>query len=138
MSVLKTGKRGKELKILAQRKNIRGIRIAGVILDNYKKGWDKLFNTLKKYLDVLGQIVLITDGDTSILKGIGDRVNIVLQRCLWHIPHEVKYTLWKDKVQRKSDIWIKVLSEILNICRIRRIADEKDENILNNIIKFQT
>ena len=135
--IVNTGKRGKELKILAQRKKMFGIRIAGINLDNYKQGWDKIFSPIKERIKALREVIIITDGDTSILKGIGDRVNIILQRCLWHIPHEVKYTLWEDKVQRKSDVWIKVLSEILDICRIRRIADEKDENILDNIIKMK-
>jgi len=132
--IVKTGKRGKELKILAQRKKTWGIRIAGINLDKYKMGWDKIFEPIKDHLKELGQIVLITDGDTSILKGLGDKVKVILQRCLWHIPHEVKYTLWEDKVKNKSDRWVQVLSEILEICRIRRIADEDDENILNNII----
>lgn len=135
--ILKAGKRGKELKILAQRKKTWGIRIAGITLDYYKKGWDKLFASIKERLQVLGKVIIVTDGDVSILKGLGDRVNIILQRCLWHIPHEVKYTLWRDKVKRKSDIWIKVLSEILDICRLRRITDEKDETVLNRIIEMK-
>ena len=133
--IVKTGKRGKELKFLAQRKKTRGIHIAGINLDNYKRGWDKLFSSIKECIKTFREVIIITDGDTSILKGLTDRVNIILQRCLWHIPHQVKYTLWEDKVKRKSYIWIHVLSEILEICRIRKIADEKDENILNNIIK---
>jgi hypothetical protein len=34
---------------------------------------------------------LITDGDTSILDSVKDKVNILIQRCLWHIP----YQAWK-------------------------------------------
>ena len=135
VAILKTGKRGKELKILAQRKKTWGIRIASIHLDHYKRGWDKIFSCIKEQIKILGNVIIVTDGDVSILKGVGDKVNIILQRCLWHIPHEVKYTLWKDKVKRKSDNWVAVLSEILDICRIRKIADEKDEAVLDNMIE---
>jgi hypothetical protein len=135
--ILKASKRGKELKILAQRKKTRGIRIAGIHLDHYKKGWGKLFSAIKEHIKVLGKVIIVTDGDVSILKGLGKKVSVIIQRCLWHIPHEVKYTLWRDKVKKKSAIWIKVLSEILDICRIRRITDEKDETVLNRIIKMK-
>jgi len=135
--ILKAGKRGKELKFLAQRKKTWGIHIAGINLDYYKKGWDKIFVSIKAHIKAFGKVIIVTDGDISILKGLGNRVNMILQRCLWHIPHEVKYTLWKDKVKRKSDIWIKVLSEILDICRLRRITDEKDEAVLNRIINIK-
>ena len=135
--IVKAGKRGQELKILAQRKKTRGIHIAGIHLDQYKKGWGKVFSSIKEHIKVLGKVIIITDGDVSILKALGKRVSVIIQRCLWHIPHEVKYTLWRDKVKKKSAIWTKVLSEILDICRIRRITDEKDETVLNRIIKMK-
>jgi len=135
--ILRTGKRGQELKILAQRKKTRGIHIAGIHLDQYKKGWGKLFSAIKEQIKVLGEIIILTDGDVSILKGLGNRIKVIIQRCLWHITHEVKYTLWRDKVKRKSAIWVKVLSEILDICCIRRITDERDETVLNRIITMK-
>jgi len=118
------------LKILAQRKKTRGIRIAGIHLDQYKKGWGKLFSAIKEQINALGEIIILTDGDVSILKGLGNRIRVIIQRCLWHITHEVKYTLWRDKVKRKSAIWVKIVSEILDICCIRRITDERDETVL--------
>jgi len=133
--IVKAGKRGKELKFLAQRKKTGGIHIAGINLDKYKRGWKKLFSSIKECIKTFREVIIITDGDTSILKGLADKVNIVIQRCLWHIPHQVKFTLWEDKIKKKSDIWVHVLSEILDICRIRKIADEKDEHILDKIIK---
>jgi len=135
--ILRTGKRGQELKILAQRKKTRGIRIAGIHLDQYKKGWGKLFSAIKEQITALGKVIIVTDGDVSILQGLGKRVSVIIQRCLWHITHEVKYTLWRDKVKRKSAIWIKVVSEILDICCIHRITDEKDETVLNRIITMK-
>ena len=117
------GKRGKELKVLAQRKKGGGIRIAGMELGSYKGGWEKLFNPLKESLKKFGEIFLITDGDTSPLAGLKG-VKIVLQRCLFHIPHEAKYTLWKDGVKRKTEQWKHIISQILDITNVRRIKED--------------
>jgi hypothetical protein len=124
LPVKKTGKRGKELKVLAQRKKTGGIRIAGMALGQYKKGWDKIFNPLKESLKKFKEIFLITDGDTSPLKGLRG-INIILQRCLFHIPHETKYTLWEDGVKRKSEPWKYILSQVLDITNVRRIREEQ-------------
>jgi hypothetical protein len=57
------------------------------------------------------------------LDGLKGKVSVLLQRCLWHIPHQLKYMLWKDKVTRKGQEWLYVLSEVLEICAIRPLVD---------------
>jgi hypothetical protein len=121
--VLSSGKRGKELAILAQRKRRGGIRIAGMSIGSYKKGWGTLFRPLTEGLRRLGRIMLITDGDTSPLKGLKG-VTVILQRCLFHIAHEIKYTLWKDRVKRKKRRWRYVLGKTLDITHVRRLREE--------------
>lgn len=118
-------KRGKELKVLVQYKRGGGIRVAGVHIGNYNGGWDKLFKNSMEVLKGFKSFLLITDGDTSILDGLKDKVSVIFQRCLWHIPHQLKYTLWKDKdkVKRKSQEWLYVMSEVLEICAIRPLVD---------------
>jgi hypothetical protein len=118
-----SGKRGKELKILAQRKQHGGIRIAGMAIGGYKKGWKGLFKPLKISLKRYKQIFLVTDGDTSPLEGL-QGIKVIIQRCLFHIAHEAKYTLWKDKVKRKSEEWIQVISRVLEVTAVRRIHEE--------------
>ncbi|MBI5185697.1 MAG: hypothetical protein HZA01_08225, partial [Nitrospinae bacterium] len=44
-------------------------------------------------------------------------------RCLWHIPHQLKYVLWKDKAARKTKDWLYMLAEVLEICAIRSLVD---------------
>jgi len=70
--------------------------------------------------------LLLTDRDTSILEGLRGKVKILFQRCLWHIPHQMKYTLWQDKVKRKTDDWLYLLGEIMEICAIRSLVDEAE------------
>jgi len=134
LPIIKGGKRGKELKVLAQRKQNGGIRIAGMIIGKYKGGWGKLFKPIKKVLKTFGEIFLVTDGDVSILKGIKG-IRVIIQRCLFHIPHETKYTLWKDKVKRRSEDWAYILAKVLEITNIKRIRDRTE--IAENIIKWK-
>lgn len=144
LPILQSGKRGKELKVLAQRKKGGGIRMAGIALGSYKSGWDIVFSPIKEIIKKMKKIVLITDGDTSILKGLKG-VKVILQRCLFHIPHELKYTLWRDGVKRKSTEWIHILSEAIGIVTFKRekedekVADsilEKKENQFEGLIKY--
>jgi len=123
-------KRGKEMKVFVQNKKAGGVRVAGLSIGNYDSQWDKLFEPLIENIKKFSQFLLITDGDTSIFKSLDSKVKVLFQRCLWHIPHQMKYYLWKDKVKRKSDEWQFVLAEILNICNIRSIQlDDRDEVI---------
>ena len=65
------------------------------------------------------------DGDTSIFKGV-KCLNVILQRCLWHIPHQLKHCLWSDGVKRKSAEWLEIMGKIFDISSIRPHM-EKDE-----------
>lgn len=116
-------KRGKELKVFVQYKLGGGVRIAGLDIGNYNGSWDKLFQNSIEVLKGFSQFLLVTDGDTSILDGLKDKVNIVVQRCLWHIPYQAKYVLWQDAVKHKSAEWLYVVSELLEICAIRPFVD---------------
>ena len=126
-------KRGKELKVFVQLKRTGGIRIAGLAIGNYEGEWEKLFEPLLEGLRKFKQFFLVTDGDTSILKGLWDRVQVIFQRCLWHIPHQFKWYLWKDGVKGKSREWIYALAELLEICAIRSYVDE--EKVIRQMVR---
>jgi len=120
-------KRGKELKVLVQYKKGGGIRVAGIDIGNYNGSWEKLF---KKSLDVIRgfkrPFLLLTDGDASIFESLRGKVTILVQRCLWHIPYQAQYVLWKDDVKRKSVDWLHVVAELMEICAIRHLVDCHD------------
>jgi Zn finger protein HypA/HybF involved in hydrogenase expression len=120
-------KRGKELKVLVQYKKGGGIRVAGIDIGNYNGSWEKLF---EKSLDVIKgfkrPFLLLTDGDTSIFESLKGKVTILIQRCLWHIPYQAQYVLWKDDVKRKSEEWLHVVAELMEICAIRPLVDCRD------------
>ena len=118
-------KRGQELKVFIQKKVEGGVRIAGLAIGKYDSGWDKLFAPLRKTIMSFENFLLITDGDTSIFKGI-DCVNVLLQRCLWHIPHQLKHCLWQDGVKRKSSNWLYILARIFNIVAYRSFLEEDE------------
>lgn len=128
-------KRGKELKVFIQEKISGGIRIAGLAIGNYDSGWNKLFDPILETLKLFPGFLLITDGDTSILKGIKS-LNIVFQRCLWHIPHQMKYYLWKDKAVRKSKEWLYVMCRLIDITTVRSLLHDEDE--INAVVKLKT
>lgn len=118
-------KRGKELKVFVQYKKGGGIRVAGVAIGNYNGNWQGLFKNSMDVFKSFGRFLLITDGDTAIFDSLRGKVSVLFQRCLWHIPHQLKYVLWKDKdkVKRKSQEWLHVMSEVLEICAIRPLVD---------------
>jgi len=116
-------KRGKELKVFVQYKKSGGVRIAGLDIGNYNGGWKKLFQNSVEVMKGFKKFLLITDGDTSILDGLKGKVKILVQRCLWHIPHQAKFVLWRDGVKHKSSEWLHVMSELLEVCAIRPYVD---------------
>jgi hypothetical protein len=118
-------KRGQELKVFIQKKVGGGVRIAGLAIGKYDSGWDKLFAPLRKGIMSFKQFLLVTDGDTSIFKGV-KCLNVILQRCLWHIPRQLKHCLWSDGVKRKSADWLEIMGKIYDISAIRPYM-EKDE-----------
>lgn len=129
-------KRGKELKIFVQHKKGGGIRIAGIDIGDYHSGWKNIFQQTIEMLKCFKSFLLITDGDTSILDGLKDKVKIIFQRCLWHIPHQFKFTLWQDKVKRKTSDWLYLMAEVMEICAIRPLVDDLD--VIKSMIKSKT
>jgi len=117
-------KRGQELKVFAQRKFGGGVRIAGLSIGRYDSGWDTLFAPLVEEIKSFNQFLLVTDGDTSILKGLN--CEVIFQRCLWHIPHQLKHCLWSDGVQRKSERWYEIMGKIFDITATRPHMEEDD------------
>ena len=77
------------------------------------KGFDRTF-------------LLLTDGDASIFESLKGKVTILIQRCLWHIPYQAKYVLWKDNVKGKTADWLHVIAELMEICAIRPLVDCQD------------
>ena len=124
-------KRGMELKVFIQKKVGGGVRIAGLAIGKYDSGWDKLFTPLRETIKLFKNFLLVTDGDTSIFKGV-KCVNVLLQRCLWHIPHQLKHCLWSDKVNRKSQDWSIIIGKIFNIVAIR---SQLKENEIEAVLK---
>jgi len=70
--------------------------------------------------------LLLTDGDASIFESLKGKVTVLIQRCLWHIPYQAQYVLWKDAVKRKSEEWLHVVAELMEICAIRPLVDCPD------------
>jgi hypothetical protein len=138
-------KRGKELKVFIQYIKGGGVRVAGLDIGNYNGSWDKLFQNSIEVFKRFSCFLLLTDGDTTILDGVKDKVKILFQRCLWHLPHQAKYVLWQDAVKRKSADWLYVISELMEICAIRPFIDcrqtiemmvESKRKRLDEIIKY--
>jgi hypothetical protein len=120
-------KRGKELKVLVQYKKGGGIRVAGIDIGNYNGSWEKLFQKSLEVIKGFKQpFLLLTDGDTAIFESLKGKVTILIQRCLWHIPYQAQYVLWKDGVKRNSVEWLYVVAELMEICAIRPLVDCQD------------
>ena len=127
-------KRGKEMKVLVQLKKTGGVRVAGLSIGNYDSDWGKLFKPLIPQLKAFKEFLLITDGDTSILKGLGNKVKVLFQRCLWHIPHQFKWYLWKDGVKRETQDWKDAFSKIVEIVNVKSLIDPAAKECIENII----
>ena len=119
-------KRGRELKVAVQRMFGGRIRIAGLGIGAYDGGWDAIFAPMLSIIKGFKRFLLVTDGDTSIFKALGDIVHVILQRCLFHIPHQFKYSLWMDKVKRKCSDWYSAMGAIHSICSARYLDKDKE------------
>lgn len=102
---LHSGKRGSEAKVLMQRKEGGGLHFLGVSVGKYgnKEGWEGLFVSIKEIFKTSKRCILVADGDQTIMevfKTVSLKSYTLFQRCLWHIPHQVKYMLWKDKASK--------------------------------------
>jgi hypothetical protein len=105
VSTLNSGKRGSEAKLLMQRKIGGGLRFLGAKVGKYsdKSDWGGLFMPIKYFLNKVNRLVLVADGDQNIIEvfiEISKKKCVFFQRCLWHIPHQIKYMLWKDKASK--------------------------------------
>ena len=129
-------KRGKELKVFIQHKKKGGIRIAGLSIGDYDKDWSALFKPLIPALRRFKKpFLLVTDGDTGALKALKGKVKVLFQRCLWHIPYQLRYFLWKDSVKLKTDEWFSCMSSIFDICALREYID--DDAIIDKLITLK-
>lgn len=111
VSTLKSGKRGSEIKVLMQRKENGRLHFLGVKVGKYssKSDWEDLFNVFKEALSCLKNTIknyiLVADGDSTVIDVFNNLPLIgttFFQRCLWHIPHQLKYMLWKDKADAEQ------------------------------------
>ena len=109
IGTLKTGKRGSELKVLAQYCKDGSLHLVSIGIGKYmsKEGWHALFAPVKEAFE--GQqaksLSVLMDGCKAILSG-AKSVNqlIKIQRDIWHICHQLKYYMWKDKVSKLHKI----------------------------------
>ena len=127
-------KRGREIKIFLQLKKGGGCRIAGASIGKYESGWNKLFEPILKQFSFFKNFLLVTDGDSSILKGLDTKIEILFQRCLWHIPHQFKWYGWKDGANKKGVIWISTLTQLIDILDVNKLLDEDDACLKSMII----
>ncbi len=102
-----SGKRGSELKKVFQRKVDGTLHLVGMSIGKYKdkSGWLSAFSELKVALESglkkYKKLILSSDGDLSIIdvaKDISKRIKI--QKDKWHVFYQMKYYLWKDKVDK--------------------------------------
>ena len=126
------GKRGSELKVLIQQNKAKSRgrtgsawRIAGIDIGPYNGAWEKLFAPSLEAIKKFGTFFLITDGDNAIRKGL-DNVFVTFQRCLWHIPHQLKHCLWQDKVQHKGDVWEEIMGMVYHLVSCPRLLDDPE------------
>jgi len=49
---------------------------------------------------------------------------VIFQRYLWHIPHEFKWYLGKNRVKSKSSPWVYAMAELLEIFALRDLVDD--------------
>ena len=125
-------KRGKELKVMIQKNtaetatNTRSRwRLAGLGLGDYNGSWENLFRPSLEAIRSFKSFLLSTDGDEGIRKALGN-LTILLQRCLWHIPHQLKYCLWKDGIAKTSGIWKTIMGKTYQLAALRQLLEEDE------------
>ena len=125
-------KRGKELKVLIQKNTVETARktgsrwrLAGLDLGSYNGSWENLLRPSLEAIRTFKSFLLTTDGDDTIRKGLGN-LTILLQRCLWHIPHQLKYCLWEDEITRTSELWKTIMGKIYQIVALRPYLEDDE------------
>jgi len=117
------------IKVFVPYKRGGGVRVAGLVLGNYNSGWEKLFENSIEVMKKMRRFLFVTDGDTSILGGLKDKVKVIIQRCLWHIPYQAKYVLWQDGVKHKGSEWLHVVSALMEICACQKTIESKKQRL---------
>jgi len=131
---IKKGHRGKELKVFVQLRKKGGVNVAGLAIGKYDSNWDKLFEPLIWMFQGFKRFVLITDGDTSIFKSLKGKVEVVLQRCLWHIPYQFKWYLWNDGLKKKSVLWPQLFAQLYGIVNVKSLIDPDAKQYVKELI----
>ncbi len=78
---------------------------------------------------------LAIDGEAETLGPLGN-VNVKVQRCLWHIPHQAKYTLWEDKADKDGPEYRHVMAGIYEAVSTAYV-DDGDLRLLLAITRKQ-
>ena len=125
-------KRGKELKVLIQKNTAKTAkktgsrwRLAGLDLGSFNGSWEKLMHPSLEAIRTFKSFLLTTDGDDSIRKGLGN-LTILFQRCLWHIPHQLKHCLWADGIARTSGLWKTIMGKAYHLVALRSHLEEDE------------
>lgn len=129
-----SGQRGKEGKVMIQKRKAPvdgepGWRVAGFHIGQHFGEWDRLFGPSREAIAGFDRFMLVTDGDMTIPKGL-ENVDVVLQRCLWHIPHQLKHRLWKDGVPRETALWRKLMSMSHSVVTVPRVGTRELDDCL--------
>lgn len=125
-------KRGKELKVLIQKNTAKTAkatgslwRLAGLDLGSFNGSWEKLMRPSLEAIRTFKSFLLTTDGDDSIRNGLGN-LTILFQRCLWHIPHQLKHCLWEDGIARSSELWKTIMGKAYQLVALRSHLEEDE------------
>ena len=96
---------------------------------NWQSALSELQVALNSGLKKYSKIILSSDGDWSIIdtvRNISKRIKI--QKDKWHIFHQLKYYLWKDKVEKESRN--KIIAHFFKITMLLKCSIKKrDERI---------
>ena len=82
----------------------------------------------------MGQFTLSIDGDCAVIKGFNADIDLHIQRCLWHIPHQFKHYLWMDNIERKTSIWLTIMARCLEFVSLPKAVVD-DPKILDVMLK---
>jgi hypothetical protein len=129
-----SGKRGSELKVVFRRTKLGKLYLSGISIGKYKdiENWKAAFKTV--FWD-LKEIILASDCDGSLIKAAKIiKGNIIIQRDLWHVFHQLKYYLWQDKATKaQRNNLIKLVYRILMLKT--EFTSKKRLDIIGTIIQ---
>jgi hypothetical protein len=100
--------------------------VAGLDLGPYNGSWEKLMAGSREAIKTFKTFLLLTDGDDSIRRGLGN-LKVLYQRCLWHIPHQLKHCLWQDKVARDGEDWQAIMGGAYQLVALRRHLEDDEK-----------